>query len=813
MDWAKTHHERSSRTSAEAAGWPREGGDQVEAGWPGRLKQLKNRRWRDFSWLTARALLDSANDQIAKLIHDLVNDRRARWTAAQRAAGVLDLVIHDHRDARGCLILGDPGEADGSQYAVIAPMLEVDRDLGSDFMVVLSDVIYPAGDVNDYVNGFYEAYREYTKPIFALPGNHDWYDGLNGFMFHFCGVEALPPTAVSSIELLGARARGRTAVAQGRPARPDASPRPPDSSRRARGAGSAGAVLGDGHRRRAADRDRHRASRAPRPRAGRVADPCLASSNQPKVLLTGKPLWVGGEYKPTEIEWGEDSRAPDIDWAPPGPRIARSRRSTTSCATNRSATWRQSAATSTTTSGRPCGGTGRGARIEYLVAGGSGAYMSPTHTIGKVGEPLPKSKCEPPTAVQPLTDADFRCYPTRGDSLAYYSDWFGKRVIKGRFRALALLGVAMAAIGILAWAGDIAHGWAAVLVATVLGAVLTPAVPAVVGWAAHKLSARGYRTVGALLAAPLALIGLYAAARLVDDWVPIAMLVGAGTLLGPIALVLLGYYGFSSERQLKRDLVSCTAVVAVVVLALQRHASLAVDLLTVTLAVTAGAVLLLAVGRARQFFTDRPEDTSERVAKLATGVEERIEKARREPKQWVTFNVVIYSVVPAALVVVYWEVAEVRFVPVAVAGIALTVSALLFAVIALGGGRALKDLRDGGPLDPDEALSYLHHLGIRETLPDPQDPSRPARVGDFSDRTVRICNLLLPAARGPRKWLTSRLTEIGNADEPPMFKSFLSLAVEEGELVITCYGVPGWKDHETDVPVEDRVRIPLSPVP
>ena len=36
-------------------------------------------------------------------------------------------------------------------------------------MVVLSDVIYPAGDVNDYVNGFYIPYRDYDRPIHALP--------------------------------------------------------------------------------------------------------------------------------------------------------------------------------------------------------------------------------------------------------------------------------------------------------------------------------------------------------------------------------------------------------------------------------------------------------------------------------------------------------------------------------------------------------------------------------------------------------------------------------------------------------------------
>ena len=165
---------RSSRLSAEDAGWEPEHQQWTYGSWEIRLRQLKNRRWRDFSWLTARALLDSANDKIAKSIHDLVNPQRERWMAAQRAAGAFtdcpDLVM-DRPHWKSCLLLGDTGEADGSQYAVVAPMLSVHKQHGSDFMVILSDVIYPAGDVNQYVNGF------------------------NGFMVHFCGAEALPPTA------------------------------------------------------------------------------------------------------------------------------------------------------------------------------------------------------------------------------------------------------------------------------------------------------------------------------------------------------------------------------------------------------------------------------------------------------------------------------------------------------------------------------------------------------------------------------------------------------------------------------------------
>jgi hypothetical protein len=58
-------------------------------------------------------------------------------------------------------------------------------------MVLLSDVVYAAGDVNQYLEKFYKPYGGYLNPIYAIPGNHDWYDGLDGFMFHFCGAEPL----------------------------------------------------------------------------------------------------------------------------------------------------------------------------------------------------------------------------------------------------------------------------------------------------------------------------------------------------------------------------------------------------------------------------------------------------------------------------------------------------------------------------------------------------------------------------------------------------------------------------------------------
>jgi hypothetical protein len=125
---------------------------------------------------------------------DIVNDERRRWTAAQRAAGVDCLTIKaNSRPSFKCLLVGDTGEGDPSQFVVIPHILEYGRD--TDCMVILSDVIYPTGESADYVDSFYRPYRDYPSAIYALPGNHDWYTLLTGFMWHFCGAEPLPPPA------------------------------------------------------------------------------------------------------------------------------------------------------------------------------------------------------------------------------------------------------------------------------------------------------------------------------------------------------------------------------------------------------------------------------------------------------------------------------------------------------------------------------------------------------------------------------------------------------------------------------------------
>ena len=179
-------------------------------------------KWNSLSWVTARTLIDSVNDILGRGTQGLVEDLRAHWTKKDD-----DLTIRRPGVSR-FLVIGDTGEQDPSQY-VVAPALaraaaeRLDRhghveQRQAGFVLVLSDVIYPSGNVNDYVDGFYKPYRSNrvqglrapvdvrdrfalpeNVPVYAIPGNHDWYDGLYGFAHQFLYAAEAPPTWPSDL--------------------------------------------------------------------------------------------------------------------------------------------------------------------------------------------------------------------------------------------------------------------------------------------------------------------------------------------------------------------------------------------------------------------------------------------------------------------------------------------------------------------------------------------------------------------------------------------------------------------------------------
>ena len=148
---------------------------------------------RSFFWIAGKVLRVSRNHLLA-YIHDPVSDQRRAWMRRLSDAGKRtddQLIVRSDLGRFSFLLLGDPGEGDHSQYAVVPSLLKSGEN--TEFAVICSDVIYPAGDILEYADKFHRPYKEYPRPIYALPGNHDWYDNLQGFMYHFCGLVPPPP--------------------------------------------------------------------------------------------------------------------------------------------------------------------------------------------------------------------------------------------------------------------------------------------------------------------------------------------------------------------------------------------------------------------------------------------------------------------------------------------------------------------------------------------------------------------------------------------------------------------------------------------
>ena len=350
---------------------------------------------RSFSWIDPRPLLASRNDKLARaavLGVDPTNDERRRWIAALGAAGADPRIDRTDLEQVSFVLAGDTGEGDMSQ-CVTVPLLDRLSEQ-TDFMVIASDVIYPAGGAETYVPNFYDVYDGYRRPIYAVPGNHDWYDGLTGFMFHLCGVEDAPPAP--RVPLLS-RARLRELLWH--------RPRPLD----------------------VATRERLRALREARPATGQPAPYWLldtgplqlvgidtgitgaidrdqaawlrrvsAASPKPKILITGKPLYVDGRHHPGPIE-GEPDASVDA--------IVRERAHNYVAAIGGDIHNYQ----------RYPVEVEPGRTLQYLVSGGGGAFMHATHTIPRV-------------ALDGVGEDEFRCYPLRGDSLSFYSRLYERRV-------------------------------------------------------------------------------------------------------------------------------------------------------------------------------------------------------------------------------------------------------------------------------------------------------------------------------------------------------------------------------------------------
>jgi len=349
-------------------------------------------------------LCNARNDVLAKFISDPVDGERARWVSHLRDD---DLVVHVPERSFAFLLMGDTGEGDYSQYAVIPPLMEAAK--GTSFLFLCSDVLYPIGDVNDYAVKFYEAYSRYPAPIYAIPGNHDWYDDLQGFMYHFCdrSPEDRPPLETADDEHRPVRRLVRKMLWRGANAATDATTSLRTAFRGSHSGHQPGpyfVIDSPGLRLVCIDTGISGTLDA---RQGewlrRVsADP------RPKVLLTGKPIWVDGRCDPCLIKGDKEEYVDDI--------VQRDEHRYVAVIGGDVHNYQR----------YPVERDGR--VIQYLVSGGGGAFMHETHSIPRIRS----------SSVPGVEEDDFRCYPLRRDSLVAYSTLLDGRLGgRGRFSLTA----------------------------------------------------------------------------------------------------------------------------------------------------------------------------------------------------------------------------------------------------------------------------------------------------------------------------------------------------------------------------------------
>ena len=386
----------SSRVTEQGAGWAACSG-------PGAWRLDVPANTRPLSWIRPSVLWRARNDVIARRLHDPTDDARSAWVhlARERARATEqdpDFVVRvGEGDRASFVLLGDTGEGDDSQYAVVPDLLA--RADGVDLAVICSDVNYPTGDSIDYRERFYRPYRNLLAPILAVPGNHDWYDGLVGFMHHLCGLDAPgDPAWPRSIRgRLGGwlwrkpppadpAALAHMAADRARDVQRLAHPQP--GPYLAIDVGAVRLVGIDTGIKGTID-----AEQAAWLRRVSFDDP------RPKVLITGKPIYVDGEHHPCRIV-GETKTVDDV---------VRDARANYVAAIGGDIHNYQRYPVSL-----PDGRT-----VQYVVSGGGGAFMHATHQIPRVRLPG-------------VDEADFRCYPLRGDSLARYSQLYDRRLAGGR---------------------------------------------------------------------------------------------------------------------------------------------------------------------------------------------------------------------------------------------------------------------------------------------------------------------------------------------------------------------------------------------
>ena len=98
------------------------------------------------------------------------------------------------------VVIGDTGEGDASQHVLRDQLLSVANSPDVRFVVISSDVVYPTGAMRDYEAKFWLPFKGVTRPVYAIPGNHDWYDALEAFDATFLQADAARASIRARVE-------------------------------------------------------------------------------------------------------------------------------------------------------------------------------------------------------------------------------------------------------------------------------------------------------------------------------------------------------------------------------------------------------------------------------------------------------------------------------------------------------------------------------------------------------------------------------------------------------------------------------------
>lgn len=201
----------------------------------------ENRRRKPVSWLSVPQLLHTSLDVAQATSFAKYADRREAMASSPREFYQLLVTVPAQR---GGDLLEVPAEDDGTVWVdyvadtgdgfdatfatarCIAGGVAVDGDLRgrpkqADLLVLGGDEVYPVASAAEYESRLTSVLRraslmeevKHRPPVLALPGNHDWYDGLAAFRRVFCesrlrrdgasDVEDHPDAPLTRVQKLG----------------------------------------------------------------------------------------------------------------------------------------------------------------------------------------------------------------------------------------------------------------------------------------------------------------------------------------------------------------------------------------------------------------------------------------------------------------------------------------------------------------------------------------------------------------------------------------------------------------------------------